>query len=132
MTNGVVLGDFKPRESKVLSFRIKIAGEKEFTERETALTDSVELNGRNIDTIKDSLAINVTNTKIAGSFGMASLDFFNGGWFILLMIGFVLFILLLLITLFYLIYLLIKKNKDEKQKERDKLAAERSKYFQIQ
>ncbi|MFA5080866.1 MAG: PKD domain-containing protein [Candidatus Paceibacterota bacterium] len=132
MTNGIILGDFKARESKVLSFRIKIAGEKEFTERETSLTDSVELNGRNIDTIKNSLVINVTNTKIAGSVSMASLDFFNGGWLILLLIGFGLFILLLLITLFYLIYILLKKNKEDKAREAEKLSAERSKYFQIQ
>ncbi|MCK9578303.1 PKD domain-containing protein [bacterium] len=136
ISNGIVMGDFKPRESKVLSFRIKLSGESEFTERETALTNSVELNGRNIDTIRDSLLINVTNTKIAAAYGMASLDFLNGGWLILLIIGFGLFLLLLLITLFYLLFLLLKKNKEEKERERqlerERLSVERSKYFQIQ
>ncbi|MFA6252428.1 MAG: PKD domain-containing protein [Candidatus Paceibacterota bacterium] len=133
ISNGIILGDFRPRESKVLSFRVKLSGEGEFTERETALTDSVELNGRNIDTIRDSLSINVTNSKIAAAYGMASLDFFNGGWLILLIIGFGLFLLLLIITVFYLLYVLLKRNKEEKEKEeREKLAVERSKYFQIQ
>ncbi len=136
ITNSIVLGDFKPRESKVLSFRIKLSGENEFTERETALTDAVEINGRNIETIRDSLSINVTNSKIAGAYGLASLDFFNGGWFILLIIGFGLFILLLIIALIYLIYLLLRKNREEQEKakqlERDRMSIERSKYFQIQ
>lgn len=136
LSDGVILGKFKPKETRIMSFKIKIAGEKEFTERETTLVNGVEISGRNFESIKDNLMMTVTNSKIASSSaGLASVSsIFGGNWFWgLLIFGLALFILLLLLVLIYLIYLLMKRDKEQNQmliKQQNEV--ERSKYFQIQ
>jgi uncharacterized membrane protein len=135
MSDGVILGVIEPGETRTMSFRIKIAGESEFTEKETTLVNSVEVSGRNFESIKDNLMITVGNSGVASSSGFASISsLFGGNWFWgLLLFGLALFILLLLLLLIYLIYLLLKRDRDEKESlERQKYEAERSKYFQIQ
>lgn len=132
MYDGVVLGTFKPKESRVISFTIKLAEGNEFNDRETSLVNSVEVSGLGFDTVRDKLSIRVIS---GAGFGFASiLSLFGDNWFwMLLLFTLLLFILLLLLVLIYLIFLLKKKDTQEREKyEREAYAAQRSKYFQIQ
>jgi hypothetical protein len=132
MDNGIMLGRFKPGETRIMTFTIKISDANEFKFGESVLTDTVEVSGKDFEPTQDKLSIRVGGSNTFGFAGISSL--FGDNWFwAFLLFGLLLFILLLIIVLVYVIMLLMKKDKQEKERlERDNYAAQRSKYFQIQ
>ena len=132
MYDGIMLGKFKPRQVKTMTFTMRLADKEEFSQKESTLVNTVEIGGKNFEAVKDKLMIRVLSESSIGFAGVFSL--FGGNWFwAFLLFGLFLFILLLLIILVYLILLLRKKDSAEKERfERENYAAQRSKYFQIQ
>ncbi|MDD4410009.1 MAG: PKD domain-containing protein [Candidatus Pacebacteria bacterium] len=132
MYDGIILGKIKPNETKTMTFTIKLADAKEFTQSETSLVNSVEVGGKDFEPVKDKLMIKVGS---GSSFGFASaFSLFGGNWFWgFLLFGLFLFILLLILLLVYLFLMLRRKDQQEKERlDRENYAAQRSKYFQIQ
>jgi hypothetical protein len=124
----ILLGNIKANQTKKLSFTLSVAA-PEFFSTATTLSDNAEVNAKNIETVRGSLAINVSAVPVEEEeqqTTMAAVSLFAGGWWNLLwlIIG-----LIVGLILFFIIYLIVKKIT---QKEQATLALNRDKYFTIQ
>jgi hypothetical protein len=125
----ILLGNLTSTQTKKVSFTIKLSPESYFNGA-TSLSDQVEANGKNIETVRGALNINVNAAAAPeeNTNGMASIGLFANGWWSLLwlLIG-----LIVGLLIFLLIYLIVKKMNEKKDSEAAAAVA-RDRYFSIQ
>ncbi|MDD3292939.1 MAG: PKD domain-containing protein, partial [Candidatus Pacebacteria bacterium] len=126
-TGSFILGTIELGKSKSVIFKMKISGENSFVYGTTDLTNISEANGKNIETVRDTLEIRVS--KKNGEEAMAGLSgFISNNWKI-----FYLFLGLLLGLIIFLIVLWFLRENDKKKKlQEENMLLQKSKYFHIQ
>ncbi|MDD5555181.1 MAG: PKD domain-containing protein, partial [Candidatus Pacebacteria bacterium] len=122
-----ILGSILQGKSKTVIFKARLNKEDSFAYGATDLANSVEVNGKNIETARDALNIRVS--KGIGEEAMGGLSGFVGrNWKV-----FYLFLGLFLGLVFFLLaYFFFQEQEKRKTAKKEDIVLEKSKYFHLQ